>query len=110
MIFNIFLAFKPLIILKINTDYSLIKYYCRFSFFYKNVRCHFEFSVSSWCPWTAVHKDVLERVQRRAVNMISGLSGRNYEDKLKELRQLWRKEESISTCYKHLRLFVVLMM
>ena len=62
------------------------KYYCRFSFFYKNVRCHFEFSVSSWCPWTAVHKDVLERVQRRAVNMISGLSGRNYEDKLKELR------------------------
>ena len=42
--------------------------------------------MSSWCPWTAVHKDVLERVQRRAVNMISGLSGRNYEDKLKELR------------------------
>ena len=50
------------------------------------VRCHLEFSVSAWCPWTAVDKDVLERVQRRAVNMISGLSGRNYEDKLKELR------------------------
>ena len=46
------------------------------------VRCHLEFSVSAWCPWTAADKDVLERVQCRAVNMISGLSGRNYEDKL----------------------------
>ena len=50
------------------------------------VRCLLEFSVSVWCPWTAADKDGLERVQRRAVNMISGLSGRNYEDKLKELR------------------------
>ena len=39
-----------------------------------------------WCPLTAVEKDVLELVQQRAVNMISGLSGRNYEVKLKELR------------------------
>ena len=44
------------------------------------VRCHLKFFVSAWSPWTAVDKDILERVQRRAINMISGLSGRNYED------------------------------
>ena len=45
------------------------------------VRCHLEFSVSEWCPCG----QKLERVQRRPINMISGLS-RNYEDKLQELR------------------------
>jgi len=38
-----------------------------------------------WCPWTAVDKDARTGATR-AVNMISGLSGRNYEVKLKELR------------------------
>ena len=33
----------------------------------------------------AADKDVLKQVQRRAVNKISGLSGRTYVDKLKEL-------------------------
>ena len=46
------------------------------------VRCHLEFSVSEWCPC----RQKLERVQRRPINMISGLTGRNYEDKLQELR------------------------
>ena len=32
--------------------------------------------MSAWCPWTAADKDILKQVQRRAVNMISGLSGR----------------------------------
>ena len=30
------------------------------------------------CPWTAADKDELEQVQRRAVNMISELSGKTY--------------------------------
>ena len=37
------------------------------------------------CLLDAADKDVLKQVQRRAVNKISGLSGRTYVDKLKEL-------------------------
>ena len=49
------------------------------------VRPHLEFSVQAWCPWTARDTQELERVQKRAVSMISGLRGTNYEEKLKEL-------------------------
>ena len=34
----------------------------------------------AWRPWIAADKEVLEQVQHRAVNMISGLSGRTYID------------------------------
>ena len=37
------------------------------------------------CLLDAADKDVLKQVQRRAVNKISGLSGRTYVDKLQEL-------------------------
>ena len=36
-------------------------------------------------PWLVQDIEVLEKVQRRAVNMIVGLTGRTYEDKLSEL-------------------------
>ena len=49
------------------------------------VRCHLEFAVPAWSPWLAQDIEVLEKVQRRAVNMIVGLTGRTYEDKLSEL-------------------------
>ena len=49
------------------------------------VRCHMEFAIPAWAPWSAGDIETLERVQRRAVNMISGLLGRTYEDKLMEL-------------------------
>ena len=54
----------------------------------------------------AADKDVLKQVQRRAVNKISGLSGRTYVDKLKEL-ELGQK-----TLYRHAAniLSMVLMM
>ena len=48
------------------------------------VRCHLEFAVSVWSPWTNADIEVLEKVQMRAVNMISGLGG-TYEEKLQEL-------------------------
>jgi len=47
----------------------------------------------------AADKDVLKQVQRRAVNKISGLSGRTYVDKLKELelgqKTLYRQAANI---------------
>jgi ribonucleases P/MRP protein subunit RPP40 len=35
------------------------------------VRPHLEFAVQAWSPWLQSDKDVLEKVQRRAVNMVS---------------------------------------
>ena len=49
------------------------------------VRCHLEYCVQAWSPWTAGDIEVLEAVQRRAVRQISGLKGSSYEEKLEEL-------------------------
>jgi len=49
------------------------------------VRCHLEFAVPAWSPWLIGDIDVLERVQKRAVNLVVGLVGRTYEEKLTEL-------------------------
>ena len=49
------------------------------------VRCHLEFAVPAWSPWSAGDIEVIERVQRRAVGMVAGLTGRTYEEKLNEL-------------------------
>ena len=49
------------------------------------VRPHLEFSVPVWSPWQEGDKLVLEKVQMKAVTMISGLQSNEYEDKLKEL-------------------------
>ncbi len=44
-----------------------------------------EFAVPAWSPWLEADKEVLEKVQRRAVQMVSGLKAHTYEDRLKEL-------------------------
>lgn len=46
---------------------------------------HLEFSVAAWSPWTEADKNTLEKVQIRAVRMVSGLRGKTYEEKLAEL-------------------------
>jgi len=48
------------------------------------VRPHLEFASVAWSPWLEADKAVLEKIQQRAVAMISGLKG-TYEEKLKEL-------------------------
>ena len=40
--------------------------------------------IPAWSPWTAADIEKLEKVQKRAVNLISGLKGANYEEKLVE--------------------------
>ena len=50
------------------------------------VRPHIEFSTQAWSPWTEADKAVLEKVQRKAVGMISGLRENDYEGKLRELQ------------------------
>ena len=49
------------------------------------VRPHLEYAVQSWCPWTAADKEVLEKVQCRAVRMVSNLRGSTYEERIAEL-------------------------
>jgi len=49
------------------------------------VRPHLEFASVAWTPWHEADKAVLERIQQRAVSMISGLKGATYEEKLAEL-------------------------
>jgi len=48
------------------------------------VRCHLEFAVCTWNPWSTADIETLEKVQMRAVNMVSGLQG-TYHEKLIEL-------------------------
>ena len=49
------------------------------------VRPHLEFAIQAWSPWTVADREVLEQVQKRAIRMVSGLRGREYEDRLAEL-------------------------
>ena len=46
------------------------------------VRPHLEYAVQSWNPWTQADKEVLERVQERALRYMSGCDGSSYEDRL----------------------------
>ena len=59
-----------------------------------HVRPHLEFAGQAWSPWTAADKAVLEQVQRRAIRMVSGLRGQEYEDRLKELGLTTLEERS----------------
>jgi hypothetical protein len=42
------------------------------------VRPHLEFAVQEWSPWTHQDREELERVQKKAVGMVSRLSGTTY--------------------------------
>jgi hypothetical protein len=59
--------------------YTFVKLYKQY------VRPHLEFAAPAWSPWLQGDKDILERVQEKAVKMVSGLQGTTYPDKCKEL-------------------------
>ena len=58
------------------------------------VRPHLQYCSSAWSPYTVADKDLLESVQRRAVRMISNLSG-TYEQKLKMLGMATLEENRV---------------
>ena len=49
------------------------------------VRPHMEYASPCWSPWSNRDIELLESVQKRAVNMCSGLRSQTYEDKLQEI-------------------------
>jgi len=49
------------------------------------VRPHLEFCTPAWSPWNEEDKSCLERVQQKAIKMVSGLRTRTYEERLREL-------------------------
>ena len=53
--------------------------------YFQYVRSHLEYATPAWNPWSTGDGEALEKIQRKAVNMISGLSSVTYEDKLHEL-------------------------
>jgi hypothetical protein len=59
--------------------HTFVKLYVRY------VRPHLEFSSPAWSPWLEGDKEALEKIQKRAVGMVSGLKANSYEEKLKEL-------------------------
>jgi hypothetical protein len=42
-------------------------------------------SSQAWSPWTETDKETLERVLKRAVNMVSGVKSKDYAERRKEL-------------------------
>ena len=48
------------------------------------VRPHLEYAVQSWCPYTLEDKAALEKIQKRAISMVSNFTARTYEEKLRE--------------------------
>ena len=67
------------------------------------VRPHLEFAVPAWSPWTLGDKEMLEKIQRRAVRQVSGLKGSTYEEKLLELDML--SLEARRTLYDQVQTF-----
>jgi hypothetical protein len=67
------------------------------------VRPHLEFCTPAWSPWTKHDIECLEKVQVKMVNMISGLTGRTYDEKLTEigLEKLENRRLEFDICMVH---------
>ena len=59
------------------------------------VRPHLEFAAPAWSPWTKSDIESLERVQKRALAMVSGLGQRNYYERLTELNMTTLEERRV---------------
>jgi len=49
------------------------------------VRPHLKFAAPAWSPRTITDKECIESMQKKAIKAVSGLKGKTYEEKLREL-------------------------
>jgi hypothetical protein len=68
------------------------------------VRPHLEFSAAAWSPWQEGDKALLERVQEKAVNAISGMAGLTCVEKCRvldiETLETRREQQDLLLTYK----------
>ena len=68
-----------------------------------------EFGSPVWNPWLIADKECIEKVQIKAVNSISGLKGKSYAEKLKEINlmslEMRRIKADLIQTYKILNRF-----
>ena len=73
------------------------------------VRCHLEYASQVWNPWNLNEIQKLEQVQKKAVNMVHGISNLDYHAKLKRLEleplAIRRKKADLILTYKILNGF-----
>ena len=70
-------------------------------------RPHLDYCAPAWSPWTVGDKEVLEKVQRRAIGMVTNFKGKTYEEKLAEAGMITleerRKRGDLIQAYRVLR-------
>ena len=68
------------------------------------VRPHLEFASPAWSPWQRDDIETLEKVQKKAIGMISGLNGRSYKEKCAEIGlntlEARREKQDLLEAYK----------
>ena len=77
-----------------------------FRLYVQYVRPHMEFASPVWSPWQEQDIQTLEKIEKPAVGMISGLGGESYEEKCKELNletlQRRREKQDLLELFKML--------
>ena len=68
------------------------------------VRPHLEFASPAWSPWLSSDINMIEKIQERALNMVSGLESREYKERCREVGldslQTRRERQDILQTYK----------
>ena len=58
------------------------------------VRPHLEFAVPAWCPYARGDINIIEKVQRRATELVHELRDLDYQSRCKHLRAVGRQKEA----------------